>query len=138
MTRLLRCVVAPSPCILVALTAGCQEPLPSGLGGTWDYEAVFETTILEAEARISRQDGDSIFGTFSDKNPDPETVAQYGNSFCIAGVVRGDHVTFAVSAPGIGIVHDGVRDAVGISGTCEAGVVDDEHTYPCTFNMTPR
>ncbi len=130
-------------CLLSGLgLVGCDDGLPSGLADTWEYRAVFETTPVEetvrGRVRFARQEGDSLVGTFRDLAPDRDDAAQFGTDFPLSGTLRGDAVAFRISAPGVRIDHDGIRNEGTISGTCSAGVLDQPEDFPCTFTMTAR
>lgn len=114
----------------VALLA-CADGLPAEFGGAWNYVVSAEGRILfDATVDFERQQGDSIFGTFSIEPPDPD----FGGPFPVAGVRFGDHLLFAVTFPLGRITNDGTRDDASIGGSC---VMDfnEEAPVACTFAM---
>ncbi len=120
------------------LTA-CANELPAGFVARYSYEAIFETTqppdTLVGQVRLARTDGDSVFGTFEDLDPDPDDAAQFGTVFPLRGRVRGAGLDFQIAAPGVRIDHEGTRLDGTVMGTCTAEVFDTPQPLPCTFTM---
>lgn len=123
------------------LTA-CAVDLPAGLTSRYGYEAIFETTqppdTLVGQVRLTRTNGDSVFGTFEDLDPDPDDAAQFGTVSPLSGRVRGAGLDFQIAAPGARIDHEGTRLNGTIVGTCSAEVLGTPQPFPCTFTMAEQ
>jgi hypothetical protein len=119
------------------LTA-CGDALPMGLASQYGYEAVFETMqppeTVVGLVRLTSANGDSVFGTFEDLDPDADDAAQFGTVFPLSGRVNGTDFDFRIAAPGVRIDHEGALVDSTIVGTCSA-VVDTPEPFPCTFTM---
>jgi hypothetical protein len=129
--------------MVVGLAAGsltaCTNDLPAGLRDRYSYEAIFATTqppdTLVGAVRFTRTVEDSVFGTFTDLDPDPDDAAQFGTVFPLSGRVQGTQLAFQIAAPGVRLDHEGTRLDGTVMGTCSAAVVGTPQPLPCTFTM---